>query len=65
MFNTLEGRMGRVRIKVGVVAVAEEEEEGRSDPDVSLPSGPTMVAVMTLVSEGLPWKSADSVVGSD
>jgi hypothetical protein len=64
VFNTLEGSKGRVRIKVGVVPLpVAEEEEGRSDPDASLPSGPTMVAVMTLVSEGLPRKSALPPVG--
>lgn len=54
-FNALEGSRGRVRIKVGIGAlplvllvVAEE----------TAPLGPTMVAVMTLVSEGLPWVSA-------
>ncbi len=66
MFNTLEGRRGRVRIKVGVVAVAKAEEGSSDPPDASLPSGPTMVAVMTLVSEGLPWSSAlPPVVDSD
>ena len=55
-FNALEGRRGRVRIKVGVavlplVPVVLGAEE-------AAPLGPTMVAVMTLVSEGLPWVSA-------
>ena len=56
-FKALEGSRGRVRIKEGVVVLVAEDDK---------PLGPTMVAVMTLVSEGLPWKSAlPPVVDSD